>query len=72
MKIDCPRGHNLHEDVRVVGQDQEEHDMNLDRVMLKFENSGLTLNYDKCEHTYIHIYIKTIFSSQKGFSENTY
>ena len=45
---DCPGAHNLHDDVRVVGRDQKEHDENLDRVMQKFEENGLTLNYDKC------------------------
>lgn len=45
---DCPGAHNLHDDVRVVGSNQEEHDENLERVMRKFEENGLTLNYDKC------------------------
>ena len=45
---DCPGAHNLHDDMRVVGRDQKEHDENLDRVMRKFEENGLTLNYDKC------------------------
>lgn len=45
---DCPGTHNLHADVRVVGRDQKEYDENVDRVMRKFEESGLTLNYDKC------------------------
>ena len=30
---DCPGAHNLHEDVRVVRRDREEHDVNLDRVI---------------------------------------
>ena len=45
---DCPGAHNLHDNVRVVGSDQKEHDENLERVMRKFEENGLTLNYDKC------------------------
>ena len=45
---DCPGAHNLHDDVRVVGRDQKQHDENLDRVMRKFEENVLTLNYDKC------------------------
>lgn len=45
---ECPGAYNLHDDVRVVGRDDREHDENLDRVMHKFEENGLTLNYDKC------------------------
>ena len=47
---DCPGAHNLHDDVRVVGRDQKDHDENLDRVKRKFEEDGLTFNYvyDKC------------------------
>jgi len=45
---DCPGAYNLHDDVRVVGCDHKEHDENLDRVMHKFEENGLTLNYEKC------------------------
>ena len=45
---DCPGAYNLHDDVRVVGRDHEEHDENLDKVMRKFEEHGLTLNYEKC------------------------
>ena len=45
---DCSGAHNLHDDVRVVGCNQDEHDENLERVMRKFEENGLTLNYDKC------------------------
>ena len=41
--------YNLHDDLRVVGADDKEHDENLDRVMRKPEESGLTLNYDKCD-----------------------
>lgn len=46
---DCPGAYNLHDDLRVVGTNDEEHDENLERVMRKLEESGLTLNYDKCE-----------------------
>ena len=45
----CPGAYNLHDDLRVVGTDDKEHDENLDRVMRKLEESGLTLNYYKCE-----------------------
>ena len=37
---DCPGAHNLHDNVRVVGRDQTEHDENLERVMRKFEENG--------------------------------
>ena len=46
---DCPGAYNLHDDLRVVGATDKEHDENLDRVMRKLEESGLTLNYEKCE-----------------------
>ena len=45
----CPGVYNLHDDLRFVGEDDKEHDENLDRVMHKLEESGLTLNYDKCD-----------------------
>ena len=45
----CPAAYNLHYDLQVVGADDKEHDENLDRVMRKLEESGLTLNYDKCD-----------------------
>ena len=45
----CPGTYNLHNDLRVVGADDKEHDKNLDRVIRKLEESGLTLNYDKCD-----------------------
>ena len=46
---DCPGAHNIHDDLQVVGADEKEHDENLDRVMHKLEQNGLTLNYHKCE-----------------------
>ena len=45
----CPGAYNLYDDLQVVGADDKEHDKNLDRVMCKLEESGLTLNYDKCD-----------------------
>ena len=44
-----PGAYSLHDDLRVVGADDKEHDENLDRVMRKLDESGLTLNYDKCD-----------------------
>ena len=44
----CPGVHNLHDDIRVVGKTQEDHDVNLYRVVCKLQESGLTLNYSKC------------------------
>ena len=45
----CPGAYNLHDDLRVVGANDKEHDQNLNRVMRNLEESRLTLNYDKCE-----------------------
>ena len=42
-----PGAYNLLDDKRVVGRDHKEHDENLDKVMRKFEEDGLTLNYEK-------------------------
>lgn len=33
----------------MVGTDDKEYDENLERVMRKLEESGITLNYEKCE-----------------------
>jgi len=44
----CQSAHSLHDDLRVLGADDKEHDENLDRVMRKLKECGLTLNYDKC------------------------
>ena len=46
---DCPGTYNLHDDIIVVGADDKEHDENLNRTVHKLQESGLTLNYDKCE-----------------------
>ena len=46
---DCPGAYKLHDDLQVVGANGEEHDENLERVMCRLQESGLTLNYDKCE-----------------------
>ena len=45
---DCLGTHNLHDDILVVGKDKREHDANLEKTLQKLEESGLTLNYDKC------------------------
>ena len=45
---DCPGAYNLHDDLRIFGADDREHNENLERVMHKLEESSLTLNY-KCE-----------------------
>ena len=34
---DCPGAYNLHDDLRVVGANDEEHDENVKRVMCKLE-----------------------------------
>ena len=46
---DCPGTYNIHDDLRVVGANDKEHDENLERVMRKLEEHGLTLNYEKGE-----------------------
>lgn len=44
----CPDAYNLHDDLRIVGADDKEHNEKLDKVMHKLEESDLTLNYEKC------------------------
>ena len=46
---DCPGTHNIHDDIPVVGTSEEEHDERLNEVMKNLEESGLTLNYNKCQ-----------------------
>ena len=46
---DRPGRHNIDDDIRIVGTSKEEHDERLNEVMKKLEESGLTLNYDKCQ-----------------------
>ena len=46
---DCPGAYNLHDDLRVVAENEKEHDANLERVITKMQDNGITLNYDKCE-----------------------
>ena len=46
---DCPGAYNLHDDLRVVGANENEHQENLEIVMTKLQDNGITLNYDKCE-----------------------
>ena len=45
----CPGANNLHDDLRIVGADDKEHNEKLDKVMHKLEESDLTLNNDKCD-----------------------
>ena len=46
---DCPGAYNLHDDLRVVGPNENEHEANVERVMTKLQDNGITLNYDTCE-----------------------
>ena len=46
---DRPGAYNLHDDLRVVGANEMEHQRNLERIMTKLQANGITLNYDKCE-----------------------
>ena len=46
---DCPGANNLHDDLRVVGANEKEHEAKLERVMTKLQDNGITINNDKCE-----------------------
>ena len=62
---DCPEAYNLHDDLRIVGADDKEHDENLESVMRKLEESGLTLNYEKCEiGVSSMVYMRDVFSGE--------
>ena len=45
---DCPGAHNIHNDIHEIGASEELAER-LNRVMKKLEESGLTLNYNKCQ-----------------------
>ena len=46
---DCPGAYTLDDDLRVVGANKKEHEANLERVMNKLQDNGITLSYDKCK-----------------------
>lgn len=46
---DCFGIYNIYDDICVVGIFEEEYDERLNEVMKKLEESGLILNYDKCQ-----------------------
>ena len=46
---DCPGAYNLHDDLRLVGADDKEHDENLERVMSNLQENGITLSCENCE-----------------------
>ena len=46
---DCLGTHNIHDDIRVLGTSEEDQDESLNQVMKKLEESGLTLNFNKCQ-----------------------
>ena len=45
---DCPGVCNLHDDIRIAGRSEEELYERLDRVLMKLQEHGLTLNFGKC------------------------
>ncbi len=46
---DCPGAFNIHDDIIVGGRNEEEHDERVLKVVRKFEECGLTFNYEKTE-----------------------
>ena len=45
----CPGVRNISDDIIVFGKTQQEHDHNLHTVLARLQESGLTLNRDKCK-----------------------
>ncbi len=44
----CPGVRNISDDIIVFGKTRHEHDQNLEKVLQRLQNAGLTLNQDKC------------------------
>ena len=44
----CPGVRNISDDIIVFGKTKHEHDQNLDEVLRRLQDAGLTLNQDKC------------------------
>ena len=45
----CPGVRNISDDIIVFGKTQQEHDHNLNTVLVRLQECGLTLNGDKCK-----------------------
>ena len=46
---DYTGAYNLHDKLQMVGAKEKEHEANLEKVMTKLQDNGITLNYGKCE-----------------------
>ncbi|KAJ8358330.1 hypothetical protein AAFF_G00014530 [Aldrovandia affinis] len=57
---------NISDDVIVHARDQETHDKRLHTVMKRLEESGLTLNPDKCQFNMDRLAFMGILLSEKG------
>ena len=57
---------NISDDIVVHGQDQEEHDQRLNAVLQRLDQSGLTLNPDKCVYNMDCIVFMGMLLSEKG------
>ena len=44
----CPGVRNISDDIIVYGKNQAEHDQNLEAVLQRIKDKGLTLNKQKC------------------------
>ena len=44
----CPEVHHLHDDIKVVAETQEQLGEQVENVIKKFAQHGLTLNYSVC------------------------
>ena len=40
---------NMTDDILVFGEDQQEHDEQLEKVLTRLEAANITLNFSKCE-----------------------
>ena len=59
---------NISDDVIIFGKDQEEHDRNLNLVLQRLVEKGLTLNKDKCIFSTNHLDFFGLHFSSKGIS----
>ena len=65
---------NISDDIIVFGQNQKEHDKNLEKVFKRLEEKNLTMNKDKCElnktqiefYGYVFVFIRKEFPQIQG------
>ncbi|KAK7105707.1 hypothetical protein V1264_012941 [Littorina saxatilis] len=65
---DCEGAKNMSDDIIIHGRDIEEHDVRLEKVLKKLEDSGLTLNREKCVFRMKQLEFLGFILNEKGVS----